>query len=123
MAKVYLDANVYIDLLEDRHDFDKVQLNSHVVCASVLSVHIYTYIYKVKMPVINTHSVLQNINFIPLDEEITIKSLAGPTTDFEDNVQLHSAATAECDYFFTRDERLLVMGYFGKTQIVSEISR
>lgn len=48
--------------------------------------------------------------------------LSGPTVDFEDNVQLHSAAEAECEIFLTEDKKLLKLGFFGKTHVVSQIS-
>lgn len=48
------------------------------------------------------------------------KALEGPTVDFEDNTQLHSAAEAECDYFLTNDEKLLKMKFFGKTRLTNK---
>ena len=63
MAKLFLDTNVFIDLLEGR----------------------------------------SNIN----------------VDDFEDNVQLHCAAQANCDFFLTRDEKMLKLGFFGKVRLKS----
>ena len=55
----------------------------------------------------------------PLTEYILDKALQGPTKDLEDNIQLHSAAEADCDFFITRDRQLLALGYFGKTKITN----
>lgn len=62
-------------------------------------------------------------NVIPFSEDVLKKSLNGPTSDFEDNVQLHSAAEAECDYFLTNDEKLLKMKFFGKTEIRNSVDK
>lgn len=56
---------------------------------------------------------------IPFDSAIAEKALVGPTSDFEDNVQLHSAAEAECDIFLTEDKKLSDMKFFGKVRIDS----
>lgn len=39
--------------------------------------------------------------------------------NLEDNIQLHSAAEAECDFFLTSDDKLLKIKFFGKTEIKS----
>jgi len=46
--------------------------------------------------------------------------MTGPTDDFEDNVQLHSAVMGDCDYFLTMDKKLIKMKYFGKMRICGE---
>ena len=48
-------------------------------------------------------------------------SLDGPTKDLEDNIQLHSAAKTEADFFLTNDKKLLKMKFFGKMRIVTTI--
>lgn len=59
-----------------------------------------------------------------LDTNIYIDAVhRDPTSDLEDNIQLHSAAEADCDYFLTSDKKLLAMIYFGKTKIVSTLQR
>lgn len=73
------------------------------------------------MPNKNLNKLLKYLTLISIDGKITINSLEGPTNDFEDNLQLHSAATCECDYFLTNDKNLLSMRFFGKTQIVNSI--
>jgi len=122
MAKVFLDANYFIDLAEERKQ--EVSLNKfreHQLFISSLSIHILTYIYKYKIPHKGLNIALKKINIIDFDKQVVDKSLLGPASDFEDNVQLHSAAEAECDLFLTEDRKLLDLKFFGKTQIVNTV--
>lgn len=123
MAKVYLDTNYFIDLIEQRKKILLDQFQSHALFISSLSVHIYVYVYKLKIPNKNLEKFLSFFNLIPLDEKIIINSLKGPTKDFEDNLQLHSAAEGECHYFLTNDTRLLDFGFFGKVKIRNVLER
>lgn len=59
---------------------------------------------------------------IPFTELIAQSALLGPVADFEDNVQLHSAASADCDFFLTSDKKLLDMKFFGKARIIQELT-
>lgn len=63
----------------------------------------------------------ESYNMVDFSREISNKALRGPTDDFEDNVQLHSAAQAECDLFLTEDKKLLTLKFFGKTRVVSDL--
>lgn len=122
MARVFLDVNVFIDIVEKRRQIDKKLLHLNDLYLSPLSIHIISYLYKYKIP----HERLANIDkffkLVPFNLDLTIKALGGPTPDFEDNVQLHSAAEAECDYFLTSDKKLLNLKFFGKTQVVSNFA-
>lgn len=62
----------------------------------------------------NLTDFVQILNFT---QDLALKALEGPTKDFEDNVQLHSARDAGCKIFYTRDSGLLKLGYFGAVQI------
>lgn len=121
MANVFIDANIFIDWVEDRRDIQIESLGKHALFISPLSIHILTYLYKYKMPSVELSKYEDYLRIVPLDKNITYKALTGPTKDFEDNVQLHSAVTAECDYFLTSDEELLKTKFFGKAQIVNEL--
>ena len=57
-----------------------------------------------------------------MNEKIVDAALTGPTVDFEDNVQLHSAAEEDCNLFLTSDKKILAMKFFGKVKIAGEIS-
>lgn len=117
MAKVFLDANIFIDLVENRGEISSDELNGHDVFISPLSVHILMYITKSKIPYKKLNEAIKDFSIIDFDQSICYKSLDGPTNDFEDNMQLHSAAQAECDLFLTSDVKLLNLRFFGKTRI------
>jgi len=124
MAKVFLDANYFIDLVEERKQ--EVSLNKfreHQLFISSLSIHILSYIYKYKIPDKGLNIALKKFNIIDFDKQVVDKSLLGPASDFEDNVQLHSAAEAECDLFLTEDKKLLDLKFFGKTKIINSLAQ
>lgn len=117
MARVFLDANILIDIVEKRKDLSISDFKGHEVYISPLSIHISFYVKKKKIPFPRLIYILSDINIVPLSVKITENALLGPTTDFEDNVQLHSGTEAECELFLTNDKKLLDMKFFGKTQI------
>lgn len=122
MAKVFLDANIFINLVEKRKPVDKKLLYTHILYLSPLSVHILTYLYKYQIPDERLASIDIFFKLIPFDSKLTVKALKGPTTDFEDNTQLHSAAEADCDIFLTEDKDLLKLKFFGKTRLQSSLA-
>ncbi|MBI2268689.1 MAG: PIN domain-containing protein [Candidatus Blackburnbacteria bacterium] len=122
MARVFLDTNIFIDYVERKPSADRAELVSHKVFVSVLSVHILAYIYKYKVPTPKLKDLEKNFTLLPFNRIIFEKSRLGPTTDFEDNVQLNSAVEADCDFFLTLDRQLLKLKFFGKTRVVSSLS-
>lgn len=123
MAKIFLDANIFIDIVEKRRKIDKTQFLNHNLFITPLSIHLLTYLYKYKIPAKALKGINQRFSFVPFDGNLTLKALTGPTLDFEDNVQLHSAAEAECDLFLTEDRKLLNLKFFGKTRIVNTLAQ
>lgn len=122
MARVFLDANIFIDLIEKRKTIDRKQLTIHTLYLSPLSVHILTYLYKYRIPDERLANIDRFFKLVPFNSGLTIKALSGPTSDFEDNIQLNSAAEADCDFFLTSDRKILDLKFFGKVQILPEIS-
>lgn len=121
MAKVFLDTNYFIDAIHRAPEKEILKrLEGSIVYLSILSFHIYCYIFKIKIP--NKKVALQKEKFQLVDFSFDIldKALNGPTSDLEDNIQLHSAAEAECDTFLTDDRKLLNMKFFGKTKIANK---
>lgn len=119
MGKVFLDTNLFIDaihrqpekkILSDLADFD--------VFISTLSVHIYCYSFKIKIPDATLFKQVEKFILIDFDTRILAKASEGPTPDLEDNIQLHSAAEEDCDLFLTADKTLLKMTFFGKTRLL-----
>ena len=122
MVKIFLDTNVFIDAIH-RHPEQEVlsMLESSTIFISPLSVHIYCYIYKIKVLGSHLHSQMEKFELVDLNSNIYKKAISGPTNDFEDNVQLHSAVEVDCDIFLTHDKDLLKLGYFGKTKISDHV--
>lgn len=118
MVNIYLDANILLDILTHRQQFDILALGQNRPIISTLSVHIAAYSAKVFQPDTEFKAVVDLFTLIPLENVIVNLSLKGPTSDFEDNVQLHSAVKAQANYFITRDIALLKLGIFGSTQIL-----
>lgn len=120
MARVFLDANSLIDVVQKRGDPVRAKsLEPHETYISPLSVHVLCYIEKIRLPSSELTDALSHFEIVDFSQEIFEKSLSGPTPDFEDNVQLHSASQVDCDVFLTSDRKLLSLGYFGKTKITS----
>lgn len=120
MAKIFLDTNIFIDAIHRAPEKQIIEtLEGCVVCASTLSFHIYCYVFKIGIP--NKTVALQKEKFtvIDLSGSILDRSLEGPTNDLEDNIQLHSAAEAGCEYFLTNDSKLLAMKFFGRAKLLA----
>src|SRR5579872_1592264 len=102
MAKVFLDANYFIDAIHRKPEKEILpSLLNHVIYTSTLSWHIYCYAFKIKVPDKRVTLQKEEFQITEFTEKILTNALVGPTSDFEDNVQLHSAAEAECDIFLT----------------------
>ncbi len=123
MARVYLDANIFIDITRDRGNKKLAEkLDQHTVYISPLSVHILFYSYKTKVPNQWADHAVSSFKIIDLTKSILKKALGGPTADLEDNIQLYSAAEAGCDVFLTSDEKLLKLHFFGKTRLSPSVA-
>ncbi|OGD90303.1 hypothetical protein A2W45_04110 [Candidatus Curtissbacteria bacterium RIFCSPHIGHO2_12_41_11] len=123
MGKVFLDTNCFIDTIVRKPEIKILDsLKDYVVYISTLSFHIYCYTYKIKMPDKKVLAQRGKFQLTDFSEDILDRALNGPTDDLEDNVQLHSAAEAECDLFLTNDKRLLGLKFFGKAQIIQKLA-
>lgn len=120
MANIFLDTNKVIDIAIRKPKISR-EISGHQVYISPLSIHVLCYSQHIKIPNNQLTHFKNQYEIINLSDEILNKSLTGPTPDLEDNIQLHCAAEAECDYFLTSDEKLLKMKFFGKTQITITI--
>lgn len=122
MAKVFLDTNYFIDAIHRAPEKQILEmLEGNIIYVSTLSFHIYCYSFKIKIP--NRKVTLQREKFQIVDFSFDIldKALEGSTKDLEDNIQLHSAAEADCDIFLTSDEKLLKLKFFGKMELKSSL--
>lgn len=121
MAKIFVDANIFIDLVENRTELTIADLNNHQLFISPLSVHILMYVMKKKLPYQILLDALNYFSAIDFNSDILDKALSNPTANLEDNIQLHSAAGADCDFFLTSDAKLLKLKFFGKVQVISSL--
>lgn len=117
MARVFLDTNFYIDITK-RAKKKWEPLRGNLLFISPLSTHILFYARKLKVPDQEINELQKQFGIIPLSKFILYKAQEGPTKDLEDNIQLHSAAEADCDIFLTSDHKLLKLKFFGKVQIL-----
>lgn len=120
MARLFIDTNYYIDVVY-RNTRPIADLNDHLLFISTLSTHILFYTQKIKVPNDSQTKFQELFGFVPLTKHILDKSLQGPTSDLENNIQLHSCIEVDCTYFLTSDKKLLNMKFFGKTLLVETI--
>jgi predicted nucleic acid-binding protein len=122
MAQIFLDSNFVIETIGLRKtERESQNLKGHYVYVSPLTVHIVCYVFKINIPSQIITDFVNQIHIIDMTQKLVDLALSGPTKDLEDNIQLHSAAEAECDYFLTNDKNLLKIKFFGKTKIVNGI--
>lgn len=121
MAKIFLDTNTFIDLVESRGKISGLTLQGHELVISPLSIHILTYVTRQKIPYPALSRLIKLFSITVFDGSVCERSLLGPTKDFEDNVQLHSASDSGCDLFITRDKQLLSLQFFGVMKVVQKI--
>lgn len=120
MAKAFLDASYLLDIFM-RHSKTLRDAGDNDLYISPLSIHIATYVQKLQIPNAKLVEILRDLEVVNFSGPILKRALIGPTADLEDNIQLHSAAKAACDYFFTTDKKLLNLGFFGTTKIVDSL--
>lgn len=114
MKKVFLDTNVFIDILSKRStsiltkDELSYLIDNYQIYISALTVHITYYVGKIK-PGSDKHESMKKLlkltNIIPLSEDIINLSINNFHTDFEDTLQYYSALDSSCDYILTRDKK------------------
>lgn len=121
MAKVFLDTNYFIDFAERNKTDLFTSLEGNKLYISSFSILVLAYVYKYKIPNQKLKKLTEKIYITPINRSVLEPSYEGPTEDLEDNIQLLSAATSDCDIFLTNDKRILKMKFFGKTKILSEL--
>lgn len=120
--KLFLDTNFFIDAIHRKPEKNILEsLSGFSVYVSPLSFHIYCYLFQIKTPNKELKTQKSKFRIVNLTNEILTNSFGGPTKDLEDNIQLHSAAEADCQYFLTNDKKLLDMKFFGKVKIAKEL--
>lgn len=121
MANVFLDANYLLDAIH-RKTTSLPPTSQHTLYISPLSTHILCYSYKIRVPDTWLNNSLNELKIVDFTQTILTKALSGPTSDLEDNIQLHSAASTECEVFLTSDKKLASIAYFGRTKITTRLT-
>ena len=121
MASIFLDVNELVSLIKNERSDIWGELQRQRLVVSVLSWHIVCYLLKWKIPHGKLSDLYDSLVSVEMKRSIVKRAMEGPTDDFEDNVQLHLAVEAECDYFLTLDKKLLKMKYFGKMVICDKL--
>ena len=117
MARVFLDTNLYIDVIK-RAKEKWEHLRASLLFISPFSTHILFYTTKLKVPDQEVDKLQEQFGITPLTKGVLDKALTGPTSDLEDNIQLHSAVEADCDIFLTEDRKLLDMKFLVKSKLI-----
>jgi predicted nucleic acid-binding protein len=114
-VKIFIDTNILLDVLRNRHPFAKDSLSiwSLVECGRMEG-----YISAISFN--NAHYILSRafdnktaddamrimrdtFRIIPLDERVLNKAIDNKFKDFEDAIQFFSAIHADVDYIITRN--------------------
>jgi predicted nucleic acid-binding protein len=122
VQKIFLDTNCVIDLLYKRDLSYSHLLDTKIIFISALSIHIAIYVAKDRMPKKSFEQFLQFMDVVSLDQQVLVESFAGPTSDFEDNIQLNSALQSGATHFYTKDATLLKLGSHKNIAIVQPLS-
>lgn len=119
--KVFLDANVILDQMLKRSEYDSTrQLFQLVVAGQVLAftspsiIHIVGY-WLTKAYGVNDArkmllTLLNDVYVLEMGHEITLQALQGEAKDIEDALQYQTAFSHRMDYFVSIDKKLKSMG-------------
>lgn len=113
--KVFVDANVILDVLDQREQFFEASSNvlslgaEHKIILFTTAMTMATCIYILRKPLgyqgaINCiNSLKEYINISPLTQSEFDKAFSKPSQDAEDMLQYYSAVSANCDVVITRN--------------------
>lgn len=109
MRKIFLDANILIDLISGRRKVEGIEdTDFKQLYTSTLSVHILFYVHMIKYNSVEerrTKEVLKHIVLTPLTDTIVRRAYKSKYSDYENTLQYLMALHANCDYILTRDRK------------------
>ncbi len=109
MNKVFLDTNFFMRLLEGQLLEQGKKLDTSERLISPLSIHIATYVHRLTMPDERFTDFVSHFTVVLTSPACAQVSLCQPTSDYEDNIQLNTAAEAGATIFYTLDKQLLAL--------------
>lgn len=115
--KIFIDVNVFIDVMTKRQGWAEslrvlnLARNSNDIRAST-SALTFPLIYFFRQRVIgdvqarsDTRAILKNIELVPLTQAVIDRATVSAGVDFEDNIQMVSAASIAVDHLITRNKK------------------
>ena len=117
--KVFVDANVIIDLLAERNKWllpaveilELARNNEIVLKCSIISLPTVNYIMERQEKIIHNIVIEKMERFVSIcepiyaDKQIAIKAFKSSFKDFEDAMQYNSALSEGCDVIITRNKK------------------
>lgn len=116
MEKIFVDANIVMDLLEKREQFyqeaqelftlsDKKNVKLYVSALTLTNVHflLFKHLKMEARKVLAKFKVL--VEVLAVDDKIIDLSLASDFKDFEDAIQYYTAIQNEMDIIITRNKK------------------
>lgn len=109
MKKIFLDANILIDLISARRNVEGIEdTDFKQLYTSTLSVHILFYVNRIKYNSAEekrAKEILKHISLTPLTETIIRHAYKVKYSDYEDTLQYLMAMHAGCNYILTRNKQ------------------
>lgn len=116
MEKIFVDANIVMDLLEKREEFyqeaqelftlsDKKSVKLYVSALTLANVHflLFKYLKMEARKVLAKFKVL--VEVLAVDDKIIDLALTSNLRDFEDAIQYYTAIENEMDIIITRNKK------------------
>jgi len=116
MEKIFVDANIVLDLLEKREEFykeaqelftlsDKKNVKLYVSALTLANVHylLYKHLKMKARKVLAKFKVL--VDVLAVDDKILDLSLTSDLKDFEDAIQYYTAIENDMDIIITRNKK------------------
>lgn len=119
MAKYFIDTNFFMRSYEGLFLDSLSKIANHELYISALTVHITCYVHAISLPNTAFTEHLSYFTLLPMTNSAVVASLAGPTPDYEDNLQLVTAAQNHIPVFVTLDKKLLKLQKHLNTAIIS----
>lgn len=116
MEKIFVDADIVVDLLQKREEFyqeaqqlftlsDKGNVKLYISALTLANVHflLYKYLKMEGRKVLAKFKVL--VEVLPIDDKIMDLALTSELRDFEDAIQYFTAIENEMDIIITRNKK------------------
>jgi predicted nucleic acid-binding protein len=116
-VKIFIDTNIFLDLILKREKFHDALLilnavEKNIFTAVVLDISILNIDYIAKKQIKNIKEFIRQVNknftIVGLSNDIISKALDIDNNDFEDTLQYISAMNSKCDCIITNDKSFYI---------------